>query len=67
MFKYADYIYKVYEERSFTLAAQKLFISQPALSAIVKKAEEELGFKVFNRETTPIGLTNLGEIYIFLR
>lgn len=64
MFKYADYIYKVYEERSFTLAAQKLFVSQPALSAIVKKAEEELGFKVFNRETTPIGLTDLGEMYI---
>ncbi len=64
MFKYANYIYKVYEEQSFTLAAQKLFVSQPALSAIVKKAEEELGFKVFNRETTPIGLTDLGEIYI---
>lgn len=64
MFKYADYIYKVYEERSFTVAAQKLFVSQPALSAIIKKAEEELGFKIFNRETTPVSLTDLGQMYI---
>ncbi len=64
MFKYADYIYKVYEERSFTAAAKKLFVSQPALSAMIKKAEEELGFKIFNRDTTPISLTDLGQIYI---
>ncbi len=64
MFKYADYIYRVYEERSFTAAAKKLFISQPALSAMIKKAEEELGFKIFNRETTPVSLTDLGQMYI---
>ena len=64
MFKYADYIYKVYEAQSFTLAAKELFISQPALSAIIKKAEEDLGFKVFNRDTMPISLTDLGHIYI---
>ena len=40
MFKYAEYIYKVYEEGSFTGAAKKLYVSQPALSATVKKAEE---------------------------
>ncbi len=64
MFKYADYVYKVYEEKSFTVAAQKLFVSQPALSAIIKKAEEELGFKIFNRGTTPVSLTDLGQMYI---
>lgn len=64
MFKYADYIYEIYKAQSFTLAAQKLFISQPALSATVKKAEEELGFKVFNREKTPVTLTELGQMYI---
>ena len=64
MFKYADYIYKVYEEGSFTVAAKKLYISQPALSAIIKKAEDELGFKIFNREIAPVGLTDLGRIYI---
>ena len=32
------YVYAVYQERSFTKAAKKLFISQPALSNMVKKA-----------------------------
>ena len=31
MFKHMDYVYAVYEEKSFTKAAEKLFISQPAL------------------------------------
>lgn len=64
MFKYANYIYEIYKEQSFTKAAKKLYISQPSLSATVRKAEEDLGFKIFNRETTPISLTDLGQIYI---
>lgn len=64
MFKYADYIYKIYEEQSFTQAAKKLHVSQPALSATVRKTEEELGFKIFDRETVPIKLTEMGHIYI---
>ena len=64
MFKYAEYIYKIYEEGSFTGAAKKLYISQPALSATVKKAEEELGFTIFDRATTPLSLTTAGTEYI---
>lgn len=64
MFKYAKYIYAIYEEQSFTKAAKKLFVSQPSLSATIKKAEEEIGFKIFNREMTPVSLTNAGELYI---
>ncbi len=64
MFKYADYIYKIYEEQSFTQAAKKLFISQPSLSATIKKAEDELGFKVFSRGNGPIMLTDAGRVYI---
>ena len=37
MFRSMDYIYEVYRERSFTSAAKNLYISQPALSAAVKK------------------------------
>ena len=37
MFKYSDYIYEIYKEKSFTKAAKNLFISQPALSATVRK------------------------------
>ncbi len=64
MFKYADYIYEVYKDKSFTLAAKKLFVSQPALSATIRRAEEELGFKVFDRNTSPLVLTDAGKIYI---
>ncbi len=64
MFKYAKYVYAIHEEQSFTKAAKKLFVSQPSLSATIKKAEEELGFQIFNRETTPISLTDAGQIYI---
>ncbi len=64
MFKYADYIYEVYKDKSFTLAAKKLFVSQPALSATIRRAEEELGFKVFDRSTSPLALTDAGKIYI---
>lgn len=64
MFKYADYIYKIYQEQSFTQAAKKLFISQPALSLTVKKAEEELGYQIFDRGVSPLALTEAGKLYI---
>lgn len=36
------YIYEIYKERSFSQAAKNLYISQPALSAYIKKTEKEL-------------------------
>jgi len=60
----AKYVYKVYEEQSITKAANKLFISQPALSAAVARHEKELGFRIFDRTTSPISLTPEGQIYI---
>lgn len=33
-----QYIYAIYQEKSFSKAAKKLYISQPALSAMVKKS-----------------------------
>lgn len=64
MFKYANYIYEIYKEQSFTKAAKKLYISQPSLSATLRKAEDELGFKIFNRETSPVTLTDEGKFYV---
>lgn len=49
---------------SFTKAAAKLFISQPALSNYINKVEEELGVKLFDRSTNPITLTYAGEQYL---
>ena len=64
MFQYGKYIYAVYKERSFSKAADKLFITQPSLSITIKKAESELGLPIFNRQTTPISLTPFGAEYI---
>ena len=58
------YVYAVYQERSFTKAAKKLYISQPALSNMVKKAEREIGSPIFDRSTVPLTLTKEGEFYI---
>lgn len=64
MKKEMEYIYAVYRYKSFSKAAENLFISQPALSAIVKKTEDELQTPLFDRSTHPIRLTQAGEYYI---
>lgn len=61
---HARYVYEVYRSRSVSEAARKLYISQPALSASIKKAEQELGMPIFNRKTTPFSLTPEGKLYI---
>ena len=58
------YIYEVYRVKSVSLAAQNLYISQPALSAAIRKVEQELGTPIFNRKTLPFTLTAEGRIYI---
>ncbi len=54
----------VYEKRSFTKAADTLFITQPALSALVKKEEKRYGVNFFDRKKMPLSLTAAGESYI---
>lgn len=58
------YVYEVYRCKSVSAAAKKLYLSQPALSTSIKKAEEELGAAIFNRKTIPFTLTPEGKIYI---
>lgn len=64
MLRYMKYAYAVYEERSFTAAAKKLYISQPALSLTIRKLEEALGYPVFERSGKAVSLTPPGEKYI---
>ena len=64
MFQGMRYVYEVYKEMSFSKAARNLYISQPSLSAAVKKAEQEAGFPIFDRSTSPIRLTEPGREYI---
>lgn len=62
--RYAEYIQAVLRSGSITAAAKTLFISQSALSQLVKRAERELGAEIFNRATEPISLTFAGERYL---
>jgi DNA-binding transcriptional LysR family regulator len=51
----------VARERSFTRAAAKLGISQPALSQIVRNLEERLGVRLLSRTTRSVAATQAGE------
>ena len=64
MFKNKEYILSVYREGGFTKAAEKMFISQPSLSASVKRIEEKVGLPIFDRSNTPLTLTEVGEEYV---
>ena len=64
MFNKYKYVYAVYKEQSFTRAAQKLFISQPSLSAAIKNIENEVGAPLFERCGGKIKLTDIGMEYI---
>jgi len=55
------YIVAVANERSFGRAAQKCFVSQPALSVAIQKLEEELGARLFERGKAEITVTPVGE------
>ncbi len=64
MFKKLDYVYAVYKEESFTKAAERLYISQPSLSAAIKNVEAEVGAPLFNRSGGGVTLTEIGREYI---
>ncbi len=64
MLRNMEYVYAVYKAGSFSAAAEKLYLSQPCLSAMVKKAEDQLGVPIFDRKTKPLTLTEYGVKYI---
>ncbi|MBL0945495.1 MAG: LysR family transcriptional regulator [Hydrogenophaga sp.] len=55
------YIVAVARERHFGKAAEACFVSQPTLSVAIKKLEEELELKIFERNAAEIAVTPLGE------
>ena len=59
-----QYIYQVYQAGSFTKAAEKLYLTQPALSMAVRQEEKNLGAALFDRSRRPLTLTQAGEAYI---
>jgi LysR family hydrogen peroxide-inducible transcriptional activator len=55
------YIVAVAQEKNFGRAAQRCFISQPALSVAIQKLEEELQTRLFERGKSEITVTPVGE------
>jgi LysR family hydrogen peroxide-inducible transcriptional activator len=55
------YIVAVARERHFGRAAEACFVSQPTLSVAIKKLEEELDVKLFERGASEVSMTPLGE------
>lgn len=59
-----EYVMAVAEEKSFSKAAKKLYISQPSLSQYIMRLEKQLGTKLFDRTTNTLTLTFAGEKYL---
>jgi len=55
------YLVALARERHFGRAAEACFVSQPTLSVAIKKLEEELDVKLFERGSAEVGVTPLGE------
>lgn len=56
------YFVTVVEQMSFSKAAHKLHIAQPSLSNAIKNLEEEVGFRILERSTRNLELTESGQI-----
>ena len=55
------YIVAVAREKHFGRASEACHVSQPTLSVAIKKLEEELDLKIFERGSTEVSVTALGE------
>jgi len=56
-------LHSVVTEGTFRAAAEKLYKSQPAISAMIKKLEEELGISLFSRDNYRPILTDSGRVF----
>lgn len=55
------YVVAVAQELNFRRAAERCFVSQPALSLAIRKLEDELGVRLFERSKTEVSVTPIGE------
>jgi len=55
-----EYLIALDKERHFARAAASCFVTQPTLSMMVQKLEEELGVKLFDRSHQPVTPTEIG-------
>jgi len=56
-----EYLLAINKYRSFSKAAENIFVTQPALTIQIKRLEEELGVELFDRNKKPLETTEIGE------
>ena len=62
--QHLTYIIAVDTHRHFAKAAEKCYVTQPTLSMMIRKLEEELGVKIFDRSKQPVIPTEAGQAII---
>jgi DNA-binding transcriptional LysR family regulator len=62
--RHIRYFIAVAEERSFTRAAERLWVAQPGLSRQIRDLERELGAQLFERRPRGVELTAVGELFL---
>jgi LysR family hydrogen peroxide-inducible transcriptional activator len=60
-FQQLEYIIAVDTHRHFAKAAEKTFVTQPTLSMMIQKLEDELDIRIFDRSKHPVTPTREGE------
>ena len=61
--RHLKYFDSLVRNKSFTKASEELHISQPSLSNQIKTLEQELDFKLFERSTKNVNLTESGQVF----
>jgi DNA-binding transcriptional LysR family regulator len=62
--RHLRYFVAIAEERSFTRAAERLWVAQPGLSAQMRRLEAELGVQLLERHSRGVDLTAAGELFL---